>query len=72
MLKMYKEAAVLSPLINILAFFVMTEVTLMLCWFYRAAQILCTLCHLCVVRCFQHHLMVCVISAIWKLSRMYM
>ena len=25
-------------------FLVMTEVTLMLCWFYRAAQILCTFC----------------------------
>ena len=36
----------------------------MLCWFYRAAQILCTFCQVRLVRRSQHHLMVHVMSAV--------
>jgi len=56
---MYKEA-----LMKIVPFFVMSEVTLMVCWFYRAAQILCKFCQVCLVTHFQCHLMVHVMSAI--------
>jgi len=65
-LRMYKEPALLSLLMTVCMFLVITEVTLMLFWFYRAAAILCSFCLVHPVTQMQH-LMVCVILAIQKL-----
>jgi len=64
MLRMYKAAAVLSALMNFMLFLFMIEVTLILDWFYRAAQNLCTFWQVHLVRNMQHHQMVCVIPAV--------
>jgi hypothetical protein len=45
------------------------KVTLMLCWFYRAAQILCKFCPVRLVRHSQHHLIVHMMLVMWKLRR---
>jgi len=71
MLRMYEAAAGLSAMMKVCTV-VITEVILMLCWFYRAALILCTFCQVCLLSHMQQHLMVRVILAIWKLKRMLM
>jgi len=57
-LKMYKAVAVLSALMKVCRFLVITGVTLMLCWFYRAARILCTFRKVCLASHMQQHLVV--------------
>ena len=50
-------------------FLVVTEVTLMLWLFYRAAQILCKFCQVRLVRHFQHHLIVRMVLVVWRLRK---